>query len=252
MLLVLVVVLLIVVSFVLGFLLGRTGTRREALRPDQRSTQSNGTPPTLDYIVPATATPLSQLVQDNINHWPSVPGPPRAAVPVPHATVLEPVTALPRVVPEPVARVSQPVVVAAPEPSPVPREVATIKTRTGSNPNQTKLTDPYAKSERVWSEAESARAVALYRSGKSLVPIAHAMNIDQKQVAIHLIRVLFKFGGEIDDLRAAPRNGWQYTDDDVSKMQSYFDAGASIQDIATVLERTVLGVGWRMLDRKML
>lgn len=142
-------------------------------------------------------------------------------------------------------------VAAAPEPSPVPGEVAKIKTRAGTNPNQAKLTDPYAKSERVWSEAESARAVALYRSGKSLVPIANAMAIDQKQVAIHLIRALSKFGGEIDDLSAAPRNGWQYTDEDVSRMQSYFDAGASIQVIATALDRTVLGVGWRMLDRRM-
>lgn len=98
---------------------------------------------------------------------------------------------------------------------------------------------------------ESARAVALYRSENSLVTIAHAIEIDQKQVAIHLIRLLFQFGGEIDDLSAAPRNGRQYTDDEESKLQSYVHAGVLIQDIAAALERTVLGVGWRVLDRRM-
>lgn len=34
-------------------------------------------------------------------------------------------------------------------------------------------------------------------------------------------------------------------------MVSYFKAGIPIQQIAAAVERTVLGVGWWMLDRRM-
>lgn len=135
--------------------------------------------------------------------------------------------------------------------SPTQRE-AEITTRTGANLDKSKLVDPYADSERVWSRAESEQAIQLSRSGKSMVLIALTMKIDQRQVAIHLIRVLFKFDGEIDNRAAAPRDGSRYTEDEESKIGSYVHAGMPIQDIATALERTVLGVGWRIFDKRML
>lgn len=132
-----------------------------------------------------------------------------------------------------------------------PESETVIQTRTGQNPAREKLVDPFETSERFWSVSETIRAVELYRSGKPIFQIARAMRIDQKQVAIRLIRELFGFQGEINDLANAPRNGKSYTDDELAIMVSYFEAGSSIQDIAAAVERTVLGVGWRMLDRHM-
>ncbi|GAA1365405.1 hypothetical protein GCM10009596_29380 [Arthrobacter rhombi] len=120
------------------------------------------------------------------------------------------------------------------------------------NPGKGKLRDPYESAERRWPAEEASQAVALYRSGKSIIQIAGIMGIDQKQVSICLIRTLFNFTGEIDDVRASPRNGKRYTDEEISKMESYFDAGVQVQEIAIELQRTVLGVGRRMIDRRML
>lgn len=128
---------------------------------------------------------------------------------------------------------------------------AVIQTRTGQNLSTKKLIDPYEKSERAWSASETTRALELYHSGKSIRHIALMMRIDQKQVATHLVRKLFGFQGELNDLENAPRNGKSYTDEELAKMVSYFEAGRPIQDIAAAVERTVLGVGWRMLDRRM-
>lgn len=239
-----------IVSFVLGFLLGKIGSRRDADTHGQRNDHSKGTVAPTVNMVPATAALLDPMVQD-INFGSGVPGPPRAPVRVPHPGALNLAAPLPRAVTEPVTEVAQPVLVAALELLPVPSQVAQIKTRTGTSPNLTQLVDPYAELERVWSRAESVSAMVMYRSGKSLVSIAQAMKIDLKQVAIHLIRVVLKFEGEIDARDAAPRDGWRYTDDEESKLQSYVHAGVLIQDIAAALERTVLGVGWRVLDRRM-
>lgn len=126
-----------------------------------------------------------------------------------------------------------------------------IKTRTGHNPSRKKLIDPFESSERNWSVSETSQAVELYHSGKPIFQIARIMRIDQKQVAILLIRELFDYRGEVNDVENAPRNGKSYTDDELSIMVSYFEAGSPIQDTAAALERTVLGVGWRMLDRHM-
>lgn len=133
-----------------------------------------------------------------------------------------------------------------------PESESVIQTRTEQNPSSKILVDPFEKSERVWSVSDSNRAVELYHSGKSFFQIARAMRIDQKQVAIRLIRELFDFQGDVNDLANAPRNGKSYTDDELAKMVSYFEAGSPIQDIAVAVERTVLGVGWRMLDRRMI
>lgn len=133
-----------------------------------------------------------------------------------------------------------------------PASESVIQTRTGQNPSRKKLVDPFEKSDRAWSVSESNRAVELYRSGKPIFQIARTMRIDQKQVAIRLIRELFGFQGEIEDRANAPRNGKCYTDDELAIIVSYFEAGRPIQEIATAVERTVLGVGWRMLDLRMI
>ncbi|NQD40619.1 hypothetical protein HP453_07725 [Glutamicibacter halophytocola] len=128
---------------------------------------------------------------------------------------------------------------------------ATIQTRTGENRSSGKLLDLHETSEGVWSAAESTRALGLYRAGKPIFQIARMLRIDEKQVATPLIRQLFDFQGDINDLDNGPRNGKTYTDDELAKMVNYFKAGIPIQQIAAAVERTVLGVGWWMLDRRM-
>ncbi|MGV2953362.1 hypothetical protein ACNPM8_14495 [Glutamicibacter sp. AGC46] len=132
-----------------------------------------------------------------------------------------------------------------------PASEPVVHMRTTQNLSSKKLSFPFEASERVWSISESTRAVELYRTGKPIFQIARTMRIDQKQVAMHLVRELFGFQGELNDLENAPRNGKSYTDDELAIIVSYFEAGSPIQDIATAVERTVLGVGWRMLDRRM-
>lgn len=78
--------------------------------------------------------------------------------------------------------------------------------------------------------------------------IARRMGIDHQQVAVCLIRELFNFEGEIDDRGSAPRHGKTYTEDELAKLKSYYEAGLPIADTAASLERTVLGTGQRMID----
>lgn len=244
------VLVLVLVGVLLGVVLGRIGSRHTAKTLQHSESRPTGTPPRqVDGASGAGSRPGSPASTPK----PAVPETPQPAPPLPDPVPVKPTpvpAAEPRS-PEPV-RQETPVPVAGPKQPAGPMAEAVIHTRTGANPSKAKLIDPHAESERVWSKGETARAVALYRSGKSLVPIALAMKIDQRQVAIRLIRVLFAFDGELEDMKAAPRHGMKYSDEEVSKMQSYSDAGSSIQDIAMAVERTVLGVGWRMLDRRMI
>lgn len=244
---VIVVLFLMALSFWLGFLLGRTGSHPETKAPARLDNQPPPTQPTPWNAIPVpvhqSPTPIQRQPAVSVSRQVTV----STLDPAPQA----PITTSPPVVAAPNLEATQGREATASTQSPA-RKDPEIITRTGTNPYKTKLVDPYAESERVWSSTESAEAVRLSRSGKSIVAIATAMKIDQRQVAIHLIRVVFKFDGEIDNRAAAPRDGWRYTPDEQSKMDSYAGAGMPIQDIATALERTVLGVGWRILDRRVL
>ena len=247
------VIVLVLIGLLLGFFLGRIGSRRRAKAPQHSDSRPTSTPPRQVDNVSGHGTRAGSSAQD------STPKPAVAETPQPAPTLPDPVPVSPTQEPAAVqgrpelARPPMPVPeIADPSPSASPEIEARIHTRTGTNPSKVKLIDPHAESERIWSEAETARAAALYRSGKSLVLIALTMKIDQRQVAIHLIRVLFVFDGDLEDMKVASRHGMKYSDEEISKMQSYSDAGLAIQDIALAVERTVLGVGWRMLDRRMI
>lgn len=249
------VILLIAAGFLLGYVVGNRVSSSQNARPhqpkgysplEQQAVVHTPVAPELPPIRPSQFTNIQQPVSARAVFAPIEPLPESGPVPdvawsESHGTPL--VSERPGITATIGATVVDPGIRGTD---------ATVRTRTGTNPLGMKLADPYEFAERVWTGEESQRALALYRSGKSMVPIAQAMQIDQRQVAIHLIRVLFRFDGDVNDLDAAPRNGWKYTDDDVAIMSSYSDAGASIQDISKALQRTVLGVGWRMLDQRML
>ena len=103
----------------------------------------------------------------------------------------------------------------------------------------------------IWSDEDSTLAVVLYREGLKVFSIARRLGIVQRQVAIHLTRVLFNFPGEIDDVSSAPRNGKTCTEDEISTLKSHYEAGHPIGGIAVTMDRTVLGIGWRMIDLRM-
>lgn len=245
-----VVIILLLVGLLFGFFLGWLTFRSRSGKPGEMTGR-----------VPSTSvqTPAAPPRSDERPAAPPLQAPkPQPPVEKPHK--IAPPTPQPVPVPVvPVVAVPMPTVPDAPPPTATEPEraltgnvEAQIRTRTGKNPGKEKLADPYADMERQWSAAETTQAIALYRSGKSIFQIARVVRIDQIQVATHLVRVLFHFKGEMNDLSSAPRNGKSYADEEISKMKSYFEAGVSIQDIATELERTVLGVGWRMLDRRMI
>lgn len=247
------VLVLILIGLLIGVVLGRIGSRRRAKAPLHSDNRPTNTPPRQMDNVSGHGTRAGSSAQGSTPK-PAVPETPQPAPTLPDPVPVTPAQASAMVHgrPEP-ARTPLPVPeIADPSPSTGLEAEVRIHTRTGTNPSTVKLIDPHAESERVWSEAETVRAVALYRSDKSVFQIARAVGIDQIQVATHLIRELFHFHGVMNDLGSAPRNGKSYTDEEISKMKSYFDAGVQLQDIAAAVERTVLGVGWRMLDRRMI
>lgn len=248
------VVLLVFTGLLLGVILGRIRSRRTAKTPQYTDTcPTTRTPPPQVDKAPEHGS-LSGSPGQGSAPKPAAPETSNPAPALPDSVSMKP-TPVPDAVPRSIEPVLQPTPVpVAADPGPVvsPETEAQIHTRTGTNPSKVKLADLYAGAERQWSASETSRAVALYRSGKSVFQIARMVGIDQSQVATHLIREFFHFHGEMNELGSAPRNGKSYTDEEISKMKSYFDAGIQIQDIAIAVERTVLGVGWRMLDLRMI
>jgi hypothetical protein len=74
------------------------------------------------------------------------------------------------------------------------------------------------------------------------------MQLDQKQVASRLIRLLFSTSGKIDTDDEAPRARMRYEAWELVQMREWHVAGKSLDQIAADLGRSPLGVGWRMLD----
>lgn len=134
--------------------------------------------------------------------------------------------------------------VTAPRLSPHPR----IVTRTGAR-SGTHLEDPFARyGERPFSRAEDAELIRLYQSGLQIACIAVAMQLDTKQIASRLIRLLFSATGRLDTDDDAPRARRKYENREIERMRQAYSAGVSLERIAGELERSQLGVGWRMLD----
>lgn len=218
------------------------------VRPGQHRRNNSGTkhqawtPPQAEKLAPPQAL---------------APAPPQALAPQPPTEASGALfQSHPQPHPEPLNQPADSQLVAAPAAT-VPQKVAIdpaaarILTRTGENPTGRRLRDPYADQEMIWSDEDKALAGVLYREGLKVFSIARRLGIDQRQVAIHLTRVLFDFAGEIDDRSFAPRNGKTYTEEEVAMLKRHHGAGLPIGEIAAAMDRTVLGVGWRMIDLRM-
>lgn len=128
------------------------------------------------------------------------------------------------------------------------RSRPTVGTRTSSAVPGVELADAYADRERRWSRAEQLELLDLYGQRKSVFFIAQALHIDQKQVAIKLIRLLLAPSGDIENADGCPRHGKQYTKEELSIMEDLQRKGMRLRTIANEVQRTQLGVGWRLLD----
>ncbi|MGO4490472.1 hypothetical protein AB4Y86_00060 [Arthrobacter sp. 2YAF22_2] len=130
----------------------------------------------------------------------------------------------------------------------VPDGRAHIVTRTSAARQGQPLEDPFLDRERVWAREEQARMLDLYEARQSVAAIAQAMRVDQRQVAIRLLRVLFDPVGDIDDATAAPRYGKNYSKSETEELLDVFHAGASILQIAGKVGRTQLGAAWKLFN----
>lgn len=146
----------------------------------------------------------------------------------------------------------------APEPKPVeleptpeqPKSEPThIRTRTGVNTTGRELIDPYADSERPFTADEDKRLLELQAAGGKVWSIANDMGIDQRQIAIRLIRLLFAPTGPINDEAAALNNGATYADGEKDQIEREYRDGVRIEEIAQRHGRTVLAIGWLLIDR---
>lgn len=122
-------------------------------------------------------------------------------------------------------------------------------TRTGPS-SSIELEDPYVlHGERAFTRAEDAELLRHYESGKQVAGIAVAMQMDTKQVASRLIRLLLSADGRLDTDDHAPRARRRYEEWEIERMRQAYAAGVPLGRLATELGRSQLGVGWRMLDR---
>lgn len=136
-----------------------------------------------------------------------------------------------------------------PAPSPPTPRIPEIVTRTGES-SATRLHDPYADVERTWSRTEERRLIELLDEGVKIEQIAQQMRIDQRQVAIRLVRLVFGTTGDLDDELRAARHGTRYDKQEVAKIRAEFLSQRPLVEIAHSVDRTPLGVGWRIIDSR--
>ena len=129
--------------------------------------------------------------------------------------------------------------------TPVPE----IVTRTGKNLTGQPLFDRFFGIEREFNKVEDNLLLKNYRKGHGIVAIANLMQIDQKQIAIRLIRMLINPKGPMEDKESASENGHYYRQDEKEQIEKEFLAGTPIEKIATMHNRTVLAIGWQLLER---
>lgn len=123
-----------------------------------------------------------------------------------------------------------------------------IVTRTGTNSTSKPLVDPYTAGERAWSAYEDQRLLDLYWSGSRIREMAADLVVDQKQVAVRLIRMLLAPEGQIDNDDAMMHARTRYAESEVAELVRALGAGVPVSQLALRVGRSQLGVGWKLLD----
>ena len=136
-----------------------------------------------------------------------------------------------------------------PEPSPPTPRIPEIVTRTGES-SDTRLHDPYADVERTWSRNEERQLIELLDEGVKIEQIGQRLRIDQRQVAIRLVRLVLGATGELDDHLRAARHGSRYDKQEIAKIRADLLSQRPLIEIAQSVDRTPLGVGWRIIDSR--
>lgn len=123
--------------------------------------------------------------------------------------------------------------------------IVTRTTPSGPDP----LYDPFmAEGERRCTPDEQRSLITLYEHQASVAEIAVRMQMDQRQVAATLIRMLMDPSGRIDNDEEMPYARRKYTEADLQYMRDAYGAAVPLPRIAHGLGRSQLGVGWRMID----
>jgi hypothetical protein len=123
-----------------------------------------------------------------------------------------------------------------------------IVTRTSSGFAGTELADPYAGKEKRWRRIEQLELLDLYAQGKTVINMAYVLGVDQKQVAIKLMRLLLSPSGDIENADGCSRHGMKYTKEELRTMADLQGSELRLRTIANEVQRTQLGVGWKLLD----
>ncbi|WP_349827055.1 gamma-glutamyl-gamma-aminobutyrate hydrolase family protein [Brevibacterium litoralis] len=84
------------------------------------------------------------------------------------------------------------------------------------------------------------------RRGSTGPVITEAMEIDERQVVVCLVRLLMTAEGPIDDENRA-RAGQYYTSEERRRLEEMFRAGKDLPTLAVVFERSQVGIAWKLL-----
>jgi hypothetical protein len=129
-----------------------------------------------------------------------------------------------------------------------PEWVPTIVTRTGENESGTELIDPWKDGDKEWTPEEDLAILEEYAKGNNLVLVSRVTVQDMQQVAIRLTRLLLDPQGDLRDDSAAHQHGRPYLPGEKDVILAEYEAGANLDELARSHERTLLGIGWQILN----
>lgn len=101
--------------------------------------------------------------------------------------------------------------------------------------------------ESTWSEAQDRRLLGAYFTHRNIERTAIELQVDQKQVAARLVRLLLDPLGDIHD-PSVENWGKRYTSADTNALLTQWKRGDDLSEIADALGRDQLGIGWKLLD----
>ena len=108
-------------------------------------------------------------------------------------------------------------------------------------------TDPGVP-DRTWKAAETQHLLGLFREGKALSEIGAALDVEERDAVVQLLRILMNAQGNLDDEQLAFRSGEAYSREDQIRLRRMYADGRSLVDIAQELGRSQLGAGWKLLS----
>lgn len=125
-----------------------------------------------------------------------------------------------------------------------------IVSRTQSNKSGTPYRDTWI-AEKTFSPEESLEVVQQFQSGAETMGIAIQMNIDHKDIIIHLTRTYFDYFGPMEDLESATNNRRRWTDGEDEVLLQRLGQRQALERISHDFGRTPLAIGWRIFSKRL-